>query len=314
MFDTNFDKMFIKYFPVIYYFRIIITVYNILKFYFIRILEIIFIGSMEVTYSYCVSNIYVDVAQHQKRSSEDRYIAKHIGPYELYAVCDGHGGSHDMGAHHAADYVVNNLPNALATTLAMVKQDDESIISAIKAAFIQIDREMWMGKIKYGSTTTGVLINRAEKKAILFNLGDSKTVLCAGGKILKSSVDHHPNNKEEADRITNAGGVIIDNRVNGQLAVSRAFGDFTFKTIKNAANVVEINNIRGPVSALPDVVIFPLDLVENIVLSSDAPYEISSFTDNDFANYMQQKLSAKEIVDRIAPLTTDDVTVIVVTI
>ena len=43
------------------------------------------------------------------------------------------------------------------------------------------------------------------------------------------SNDHKPNNKDEAMRIQNAGGVIISGAIGGRLAVSRGLGDFTFK-------------------------------------------------------------------------------------
>ena len=43
------------------------------------------------------------------------------------------------------------------------------------------------------------------------------------------SNDHKPNNPEEINRIYNAGGWVEFNRVNGNLALSRALGDFLFK-------------------------------------------------------------------------------------
>lgn len=43
------------------------------------------------------------------------------------------------------------------------------------------------------------------------------------------SEDHKPTNKEETARITAAGGFVEFGRVNGNLALSRAIGDFEFK-------------------------------------------------------------------------------------
>lgn len=42
-------------------------------------------------------------------------------------------------------------------------------------------------------------------------------------------MDHKPSREDESQRIRNAGGYIINNRVMGELAVSRAFGDAEFK-------------------------------------------------------------------------------------
>ena len=62
------------------------------------------------------------------------------------------------------------------------------------------------------------------------NVGDSRTVLCrAGGAARALSEDHKPSRPDEAARIKAAGGFIINKRVMGELAVSRAFGDAEFK-------------------------------------------------------------------------------------
>lgn len=41
--------------------------------------------------------------------------------------------------------------------------------------------------------------------------------------------DHKPTREDEQKRIRDAGGFVINNRVMGELAVSRAFGDAEFK-------------------------------------------------------------------------------------
>lgn len=65
---------------------------------------------------------------------------------------------------------------------------------------------------------------------ILGNAGDSRAVLCQQGKAVPLSFDHKPNNPDEMKRIVNAGGWVDACRVNGNLALSRALGDFIFKT------------------------------------------------------------------------------------
>ena len=49
------------------------------------------------------------------------------------------------------------------------------------------------------------------------------------------SFDHKPNNPGEQARIVAAGGSVQGKRVNGDLAVSRAFGDFCYKQAKVVA-------------------------------------------------------------------------------
>lgn len=61
------------------------------------------------------------------------------------------------------------------------------------------------------------------------NVGDSRAVGCINGKVDVLSIDHKPSNETELKRITAAGGWVEANRVNGNLALSRALGDFLLK-------------------------------------------------------------------------------------
>ena len=67
------------------------------------------------------------------------------------------------------------------------------------------------------------------KKFVVANAGDSRSVLCRSGKAIQLSEDHKPENPIELQRITKAGGKIINGRVNGGLNLSRSFGDFSYK-------------------------------------------------------------------------------------
>lgn len=61
------------------------------------------------------------------------------------------------------------------------------------------------------------------------NAGDSRAVASINGNAVPLSRDHKPTLKDERERIEAAGGWVEFNRVNGQLALSRALGDFMFK-------------------------------------------------------------------------------------
>jgi len=64
---------------------------------------------------------------------------------------------------------------------------------------------------------------------VFTNLGDSRTLLCRDGRLGFQTRDHKPTLPQERQRIRNAGGYVINARVDGGLAISRAFGDFDYK-------------------------------------------------------------------------------------
>jgi serine/threonine protein phosphatase PrpC len=78
-----------------------------------------------------------------------------------------------------------------------------------------------------GCTSVTAIIT--PKYIICANAGDSRCVLGTGGTARPMSEDHKPHSVEEKRRIESAGGFVQWNRVDGDLAVSRALGDFTYK-------------------------------------------------------------------------------------
>ena len=79
-----------------------------------------------------------------------------------------------------------------------------------------------------GSTCVVVLVTPSH--IICANAGDSRAVLRRNGSVLPLSFDHKPNNVPELGRINDAGGFVKGKRVDGDLAVSRGLGDFTYKS------------------------------------------------------------------------------------
>ena len=65
------------------------------------------------------------------------------------------------------------------------------------------------------------------------NSGDSRAVLCSKDEAIPLSFDHKPQNVEEENRISNSGHFVEDDRVDGNLALSRAIGDFQYKDKPN---------------------------------------------------------------------------------
>lgn len=156
--------------------------------------------------------------------------------YSLFVVFDGHSGA------QYANTVSKEFPSFLLShepfksinenqisDYEKVENFEEKIKNGIRDAFLQYDIKM--AKIKEiqtsGCTATGVMITPSSY--FFMNIGDSRSILCTSGMVKYTTIDHKPTNSAERARIEAAGGHVTQNRVNGQLAVSRALGDFEMK-------------------------------------------------------------------------------------
>lgn len=72
-------------------------------------------------------------------------------------------------------------------------------------------------------------INNADRKIYVANAGDSRCTMCRNGKSVEMSQDHKPESQIEIDRITKAGSIITDGRVDGNLNLTRSIGDLKYK-------------------------------------------------------------------------------------
>jgi len=76
-----------------------------------------------------------------------------------------------------------------------------------------------------------IVIPPSTSRRVLYcaNAGDARGVLCRSGKAVRLTYDHKGSDKQEAKRITDAGGFVMSGRVNGVLAVTRSLGDSSMK-------------------------------------------------------------------------------------
>ena len=80
-----------------------------------------------------------------------------------------------------------------------------------------------------GCTANVVLISHKTNIIYCANVGDSRTILFSGNDVVRLSYDHKPEDEIEKSRIENAGGSIVDGRINSIINLSRAIGDLEFK-------------------------------------------------------------------------------------
>jgi len=84
---------------------------------------------------------------------------------------------------------------------------------------------------KISSEAITIVIPPSNSRRVLYcaNAGDARGVLCRRGKAVRLTYDHKGSDRQEAKRITDAGGFVLSGRVNGVLAVTRSLGDSSMK-------------------------------------------------------------------------------------
>ncbi|KAF4693830.1 hypothetical protein FOZ60_009968 [Perkinsus olseni] len=98
------------------------------------------------------------------------------------------------------------------------------------------------------------------------HVGDSRAVLCRGRRALRltSDSDHKATDPVEVARITQKGGIVVNDRVNGMLAIARALGDFQLKRTISAEMVARAAKAREEGEEMPPVFGNVTDIVSNI--------------------------------------------------
>jgi serine/threonine protein phosphatase PrpC len=78
-----------------------------------------------------------------------------------------------------------------------------------------------------GSTACVAIVRREINHNVLYvaNAGDTRAVLSKNGQAERLSIDHKSTDPQEVARVKAEGGTIMDNRVAGGLAITRALGD-----------------------------------------------------------------------------------------
>ena len=137
----------------------------------------------------------------------------------LFCIFDGHGG--DASAKICSVF----FPDMFGRLL---KEFSSNIESCLKKTFAKMDIETKKKNcITVGNTATVVYI--CNKLLFCANVGDSSCVLVSKDGAKMISVDHKCTEPSEIKRMTAAGGHVFDERLEGQLAISRAIGDHDLK-------------------------------------------------------------------------------------
>lgn len=164
-----------------------------------------------------------------------------------FAVFDGHAGQ------AAARWCGQHLHSVIGERL--VKDEQRDVREVLNECFLLADEEI-VNTLQGSSGCTaavavvrwevpeseesqpvqsaqveGVSEQQAHRVLYTANVGDSRVVLCRGSRAVRLTYDHKASDRLEIRRIEARGGLIMKNRVNGMLAVTRSLGDQFFKDL-----------------------------------------------------------------------------------
>lgn len=242
----------------------------------------------------------------RRRRMEDShaffYDYKSIANCGFFAIYDGHGGK------SAADWCGANLHRVLQENWDRDPQG--SIPQLLDRTFMECDEQLDPAHGIYSGCTAIVSVIVPDEKdpsiRTLYsaNVGDARAVLCRRGKALRLSFDHQARVPEEKQRIKECGGIVINDRVNGTLAVTRALGDASMKEF-----------ITGhPFTT--ETRLLPSDQDSFLILACDGLWDVC--TDQEACDYIQndiddpQKCAELLVNFALEQGSTDNLSVIVV--
>ncbi|KAJ3369999.1 Protein phosphatase 2C 1 [Allomyces arbusculus] len=147
----------------------------------------------------------------------------------FFAVYDGHAGV------DAAEWCQAHLANLVASLLRNPPVPYATVPEILDLAFVRADSLLAQVPVRSGCTAVACLVctEAAGDRRVLYtaNAGDARAVLCRKGQAVRLSYDHKGTDPFEARRIMDAGGFLLNHRVNGVLAVTRALGNASLKDL-----------------------------------------------------------------------------------
>jgi protein phosphatase 1B len=223
--------------------------------------------------------------------------------WSFFAVFDGHAGAR-VSAHCAEKLLEAIISNDDFCGKCENGKDPtrDEVESGIKTGFLRLDEQLRLlpeilaGEDKSGSTAVCALIS---PQFIFFaNCGDSRGILSRDSRVTLATYDHKPTNPLEKERIQNAGGSVMIQRVNGSLAVSRALGDFEYKNVPD----------RGPceqlVSPEPEVFVAERDPADEfLVLACDGIWDV--MTNEELSEFVRDRMQVTDDLESICSCVVD---------
>ncbi|CAB3396864.1 unnamed protein product [Caenorhabditis bovis] len=265
-----------------------------------------------------------------RMNMEDAHIAETAmsqdPPYKnwsFFAVFDGHAGPEvaAKASNQLLQYLIDTK-EFKEMTKALKKSDGvltpeclDFIVKGIRTGFLNFDECTKNTTDCSNSGSTAVCAIITPSHTIIGNLGDSRAVLSSKNTGVFGTTDHKPYHDKEKQRIVGAGGQVMIQRINGTLAVSRAFGDYQYKDHPLLPAHHQL------VSPEPDTYIRPRcdDTDEFLVLACDGVYDVME--NDELAQFVRGRLAVhtdltqvcNDVLDEcLAKGSRDNMTVVIV--
>jgi len=246
-----------------------------------------------------------------RESMEDAHCVELSLPkhqdYAFFGIFDGHSGS------LCANYMAENLHKNIDSV------EDFSDLEALGKTCIKTD-EQFLSAEQFlynddGCACIFTLCQNLDGKVTLINgnIGDSRTIFAQKQekkegetptetyKAVPCSFDHKPTDAKEKERIEAAKGYVSLQRVDGQLALSRAFGDRQLKT------PVDFPGEKKKVTSNPDfILVNDGNSNDFLFMACDGIYEADIFTRQDVINLIAVKMETTDDLALICSQVLDE--------
>ncbi|CAG9326602.1 unnamed protein product [Blepharisma stoltei] len=238
-----------------------------------------------------------------------------------FGVFDGHGGhevSLFISRHFGPELVLNphfqnrRIEQALSDTFVRLdalmrtkegKKELYRLQRDLPTNFLIDDNMAESAQFNAGCTAVVALIRG--NMLYVANAGDSRCVLARNRRAINMSQDHKPELENEFRRIKDAGGSVIDGRINGNLNLSRSLGDFNYKD-------PSVPPERHMITACPELKVEQLGQEDDfIVIGCDGIWDI--LTSQQCVDFVYDRLGrlsleeiARQICDRCLARSVDE--------
>lgn len=209
-----------------------------------------------------------------RNNMEDAHIMQLQDDRMLFGVFDGH--CNDRCSAFIADVIGSEVAK-----LALPASD-----AALQKMCLDMDAAYLKDYMEGGSTGTFCILEPGQAgsdsyQLTICNVGDSRIIVMRNGELVFVTEDHKPTDPEERDRIERCGGTVRMGRVDGDLALSRAFGDSSFKQGPG-------DQTNQRVIVVPDITRLTVKKGDMILLCCDGVFE-GQFPTEDVVQFVAQE-------------------------